>query len=250
MTDRIRSIFYNILFYGILTPGICILMMPALLFPRGATLWVATFYQRANYILEKYIMNLDYEVRGAHYIPEGGQFIAAIKHQSAYETMKLLFLFKDPTIILKRELLSIPIFGWFLKKLEVIDIDRSNREESMKSLLTGAQKMKENHRPIIIFPQGTRVKVDVPASEKPYKGGIIKLYNATDMPIVPVAVNTGVYWPRNSFWKKSGKVIIEVLPPIPPGIKDRDVLKMLEGQIEPASDRLVEEARQALAARS
>lgn len=247
MNDRIRSIIFNFLFYVILTPGVCIITMPALL-SRRATLAVARFYQRANYFLEKHVMNLDFEVRNAHLIPEGGQFIAAIKHQSAYETMKLLFLFEDPTIILKRELLRIPIFGWFLKKLEVIDIDRSNREDSLRSLREGAQKMKDNHRPIVIFPQGTRVSADATTKERPYKGGIMKLYSATNMPIIPIALNTGVYWPRNSFWKKSGKVIFEVLPSIPAGLDSGQVMKALEETIEPASKKLVEEARQVLKA--
>lgn len=249
MIDRIRSIIFNFLFYVILTPGICILLMPALLMPRGATLWVATLYQRSSYWLEKYVMGLDYEVRNAHYIPEGGQYLVAAKHQSAHETMKLLLLFKDPTIILKRELLSIPVFGWFLKRLEVIDIDRGNRDQSVNSLVTGAQRMKENKRPIVIFPQGTRVKVDATTAQKPYKGGIVKLYNATNMPILPMAINSGVYWPRNSFWKKSGTVVFEFLPLIPAGTDSTTILKTLEEQIETTSNRLAEEARLALAAK-
>lgn len=248
MIDKIRSVFFNILFYGVLTPAVCIFMMPALLMPRGATLWVARTYQVLAGYLERHVMNLQCEVRGYEHVPKDhGHYLVAAKHQSAYETMKLLTLFNDPTIILKKELLSLPIFGWFLKKLEVIAIDRSNREQSVSSLIDGAKKMQVNNRPIVIFPQGTRVAVDVDTNKKPYKGGIVKLYGATGLPIIPMALNTGLYWPRNAFWKKSGTVIIEFLPPIPPGQNEQNVMRQLEEQIEAASNRLVEEGRAALA---
>ena len=247
MTDKIRSIIYNILFYGVLTPAVCIFMMPALLFPRGATRWVAYTYQALNDALERHVMGLKCEIRGLEYLPADGQYIAASKHQSAYETMKLMLLFKDPTIILKRELLFLPIFGWFLSKLEVIAIDRSNREQSMSSLVDGAKRMKENNRPIVIYPQGTRVAVDATTAQKPYKGGILKLYTATNLPIVPVAINSGLYWPRNAFWKKSGTVVIEILPPIPAGLPPTEVMEKLETIIETASIRLAAEGRVALA---
>lgn len=244
----LRSILFNILFYGVWTPVICISMAPCLLLPRGFTVWVADFYQDGTYFLEKYILNLTYEVRGLEYRPARGEpYLAACKHYSAYETLKLYPLFGDPTIVLKRELLSLPLFGWFLKKLDVIAIDRGNRETAMSSLISGAQHMKEEKRPIVIFPQGTRVKVGASTKEKPYKGGIIKLYAATNLPILPLATNSGLYWPRNSFWKKSGKVIFEFLPPIEPGLPGADVMKILEERIESASNRLIEEGRKALA---
>lgn len=251
MTDKIRSIIFNILFYGFLTPAVCTLLLPALLFPRGAALWVAETYQRLSHLLEKYVMGLDYEVRGIEHVPTNtNAYLAAAKHYSAYETLKLFLLFRDPSIILKRELLSIPLFGWFLKKLDVIAIDRTNREKSMLSLIEGAKKTKDQNRPIVIFPQGTRVAVSDTTDKKPYKGGIAKVYGATNLPIIPVALNSGLYWPRNSFWKKSGKVIIEFLPPIDPGIPERDVLKVLEYKIETATQKLIEEGQQALASRA
>lgn len=250
MTDKIRSIIFNILFYGVLTPLFCICTAPSLLMPRKYVFRVAKWYQQLAYILELYVMNLKYEVRGYEHVPkDSGQYLVAAKHQSAYETMKLLILFNDPTIILKKSLLSLPIFGWFLQRIEVIAIDRSNREQSMSSLTKGAQKMQHDNRPIVIFPQGTRVNVDTTTSEKPYKGGIVKLYRATNMPIIPMAINSGLYWPRNAFWKKSGTVIIEFLPPIPAGLPESDVMKILEEQIETTSNRLIDEGRRALAER-
>ncbi|MFA5592287.1 MAG: lysophospholipid acyltransferase family protein [Micavibrio sp.] len=248
LITALRSILFNILFYGVWTPLVCLCMAPCLLFPRPFTVWVADFYQRGTYLLERFVLGLDYEIRGIENRPPHGQpYIAAAKHYSAYETLKLYRLFKDPTVVLKRELLWIPVFGWFLKKLDVIAIDRGNRESAMASLIAGAQRMRDDNRPIVIFPQGTRVPVDAATRQKPYKGGIVKLYVATSLPIVPVAMNSGLYWPRNAFWKKPGKVVFEFLPPIPPGLAPAEVMAALEERIETASNRLVEEGRQAIA---
>lgn len=243
----LRSLIFNILFYGIWTPLICISMAPCLLLPRGFTVWVATLYQDGPYYLAKYILGIDYELRGSEHRPANGAYLVASKHQSAYETLILYQLFGDPTIVLKKELLDIPLFGWFLKKLEVISIDRGNSAQAKISLQEGAQRMKEKNRPIVIYPQGTRVSVDANTAEKPYKGGISKLYGAVDLPILPVAINTGLYWPRNSFMKYPGKVIIEFLPLIPTGLPPESILKMLEQQIETASNKLVAEGRAAQA---
>jgi 1-acyl-sn-glycerol-3-phosphate acyltransferase len=247
MLDKVRSVIFNLLFYVVLTPGICILMCPTLLMPRRYAFKVARSYHWISYYLEKYVMGLDYEIRGRENIPSDTEsYLVAEKHYSAYETMKLYHFFYDPTIILKKELLSIPIFGWFLKKVDVIALDRGNREKALTSLIEGAQSMKAQNRPIVIFPQGTRVAIDATPKQKPYKGGIAKLYTTLNIPVLPIAHNSGLYWPRNSFWKKSGKVIFEVLPPIPTGLTGPELMAKLEEQIESASNRLVEEGRKSL----
>ena len=158
----IRSLFFNIFFYG-LTALMCVAFIPALLLSREHILKLTRFYEGCVYFLEKYIAGLDFEVRGKEYLPQGQSYIVAAKHQSAYETLKLHHLFGDPTIVLKRELLSLPLFGKFLKKLDVIPINRKNKEEAINSILEGAKRMKDQKRPIVIFPQGTRVGVQVPS---------------------------------------------------------------------------------------
>lgn len=243
----LRSILFNFFFYCVWSPIIVIGLAPCLLLPRGFAVWVAKLYQDGPYYLAKYILGIDYELRGGEHKPADGSYIVASKHQSAYETLLLYQLFGDPTIVLKKELLSIPVFGWFLQKLEVIAIDRGNSAQARESLFKGAQRMKQQRRPIIIYPQGTRVKPDESTAKKPYKGGVAKLYGAVDLPILPVALNTGLYWPRNSFWKYPGKVIIEFLPVIPAGLPPETILKRVEETIEPASVRLVAEGRAALA---
>ncbi len=242
--EKIRSLLFNVLFYGVWTPLVCTAGLPLLLFGRQWALRVARFYTDGVYVLEKYILGLDYEVRGMeHRPPAGTPYLVAAKHMSAYETIKIFRLFLDPTIILKRELLSLPLFGWYLRGLDVLAIDRGRSGQASASLLSGAKKMREQNRAIVIFPQGTRVAPDTTVQEKPYKAGIMKLYGELNLPILPVAMNSGVYWPRNSFWKKPGKVIFEFLPPIPPGVPSEDVMKMIEEQIETHSRALIDEAR-------
>lgn len=249
--DKVRSVIFNILFYGVLTPCYCILLLPALLFNRDIAMWVAESYQHIAYILQKYVLNLDYELRGLEYMPgDDRTYIIASKHYSAYETLHIFRLFRHPAVILKKELLSLPLFGWFLRKVEVIAVDRSRGSVAMATLLEGGRKVQAQKRPIVIFPQGTRVKVDATVEEKPYKAGFIKLYSELNIPIVPVAINSGLYWPRNSFWKKSGKVIIELLPHIQPGLSAQEAMKMVEKSIETASDKLIEEGRRALGERA
>lgn len=241
----IRSILFNLVFYGVWTPLVCIGMAPCLIFPRGFTVWVASMYQDGAYYLAKYILGIDYEVRGIEHRPDKGAYIVASKHQSAYETLLLYTLFGDPTIILKKELLSLPLFGWFLRKLDVIALDRGNSAEAKSSLVRGMQKMKELGRPIVIYPQGTRVSPDATPKEKPYKRGISRIYAQAGLPILPVAHNAGLYWPRNAFWKYPGKVIVEFLPMIPAGEAPEDIVQRLEDAIESASNKLAAEGRAA-----
>ena len=183
----LRSTLFNILFYG-WTAICCLFFIPVLLMPRSAVLAVTNFWLAGVGILEKYVMGLTHEVRGIEHLPTEGTYIIAAKHQSAYETLKLHDLFGDPTIVLKRELLKIPLFGTFLKKLDIIAINRGNKEEAIASIIEGAQRMSKQGRPILIFPQGTRVKITDTPEQKPYKGGIVKMYANTNLKIIPMAL--------------------------------------------------------------
>lgn len=238
----LRSLIFNVSFF-LMTATVCVILVPALLLPRKVTLYTVTFYLWLSTQVEKYIVGLTFEVRGREHLPKGTSYFAASKHQSTYETMKMFHLFGDPAIILKKELMRVPLWGWHAWKLKFIFIDRKDRGGSMASIIKGAQRIKASGRPIIIFPQGTRVRVNETAKDKPYKGGIIKMYEATNLPIVPLAMNTGLFWPRGSFLKYPGHVVFEFLPPIPPGLPGKEVLQMLEEQIETASIRLMHDSK-------
>lgn len=238
----IRSLIFNLIFYPY-TMLWCIILVPTLIMPRIVLLKLIEFYLATVYWIEVVVIGLNFDIRGVEYVPEKGPYLVAAKHQSAYETMKMFRLFKDPSIILKKELMRIPLWGWHAWKLDFIAIDRKDRERAMNSIIEGARRMKEQQRPVIIFPQGTRVRVEASAKDKPYKGGIVKMYEATNIPIVPLAMNSGLFWPRNSFIKRPGTVVFEFLPPIEPGLPDKKVMKALEERIEETSIRLMHEAK-------
>lgn len=238
----LRSLLFNIIFYT-LTVFTCIVLVPALALPRKVTLAGVTFYLYISALAEKYILGLNYELRGLEYLPKSGSYLAAVKHQSEYETLKLFTLFGDPAIILKKELMRIPLWGWHAWKLDFIAIDRKDREGAMASLMKGALRIKEQNRPIVIFPQGTRTRTHETTADKPYKGGVSKMYGATGLPVIPVAMNSGMFWPKNSFIKYPGTVVFEFLPPIEPGLPEKKVMQAIEERIETASIRLMHEAK-------
>lgn len=238
----IRSTLFNIFFFT-MTPLMALCALPTIWMPRERAMFIVHSWVKMVYALERLFLNLDYEVRGWEHVPQGTSFLVAAKHQSAYETMKLHILFGDPAIVLKRELLSIPLWGLFLAKIDPVAIDRGNREQAMKSLLAGVKHVQDQGRPIVIFPQGTRVKTDVTAAEKPYKGGIARMQAASGLPIVPMALNTGLFWPKNSLIKRPGKVIFQFYPAIPAGKQTETLIKDLETIIETGSNALNAESR-------
>lgn len=243
----IRSTLYNFCFFG-LTAVACVLCLPTLLMPRKAFMTVVHAFVFTNHLLERFILGLDFEVRGRKHLPPGACIIAA-KHQSAYETTKLHILFDDPAIILKRELLKIPLWGRYLAKSDVIAIDRSTPKSAIESIQSGARRVMEQSRQIVIFPQGTRVATHVTAKDRPYKIGVVRIQEATQLPIIPLAMNTGVFWPRNSWLKTPGRVVFEFLPPILPGETPDKILSNLQETLESRTDELMTEARAQIAAR-
>lgn len=198
-------------------------------------------WERHVYGLEKFILGLDYEIRGLENLPSEGPYLIAAKHQSPYETLKLHILFDRPAIVLKQELLNIPLFGAYLKKADLIAIDRSTPQEAIESIQRGAKQAAEDKRPIVIFPQGTRVDPFTGSSEKRYKIGIMRIQEATDLPIIPLALNCGLFWPRKGWLKHPGTAVFEFLPPITVKGDRSKSLKVLENTLEEASNRLRDE---------
>ena len=239
----LRSSLFNLCFYTIVAT-LCIILLPMLFMPRKIMMNVVYIIIHTTAFLEKHILELTYEIRGAEHLPEKPPYIVAAKHQSAYETFKLHLLFDNPAIILKKELLKIPLWGQYLKKSDVIAIDRSTPRTAIKSMKDGAKEVAAQNRPIIVFPQGTRVAPGVGTDEKPYKAGITRIQDATELPIIPMATNTGVFYPKGGWCKKPGRVVFEFLPAIEAskGRKSTEVIKQLEKTIEEKSNTLIEEA--------
>jgi 1-acyl-sn-glycerol-3-phosphate acyltransferase len=240
----LRAAFFNAAFtlWTVLI-GICAL--PVLAAPRRINARFDRFWVAVSLKLLAWIVGLTHEVRGAENLPSEPA-IVALKHQSAWDTLFLPILLKDPAIIAKRELLRIPIFGWYLWRGGVIAIDRKSAATALRQIVEGARKAKAEGRSIAIFPEGTRSAV---GGHLPYQPGIAALYSQLGLPIVPVALNSGLFWPRNSYMKKPGRVMVEILPPIPPGQDRRQVISELQSRIESATDRLVAEAMPALGGR-
>jgi len=220
-----------------------ILALPTLLMPARAVRTIARAWAKALLFGLKIFAGLGYEVRGA--VPRNGAFVAS-KHMSMWDTLALYVLLDKPTAVLKRELLSIPFYGWYVKKAGVIAIDRAGHASAMRKMVAEARSLAAAGRAILIFPEGTRKK---PGAAPDYKPGVAGLYGQLGLACHPVALNSGLYWTGpGGFLKKPGTVVVEFLPPIPPGLKRAEFMTALEGGIETATARLVAEGRTNLAA--
>lgn len=214
-----------------------ILYLPLLLAPRGAVGAAAGFWLRGVFVLLKAVCGLSFEVRGT--VPTGAALIAS-KHQSTLETFAFRLILDDPAVILKKELLRIPIFGWYLGKTGVIAIDRAAGTKALKAMVKGAEEAAAENRPVLIFPEGHRMDIGAPPE---YHTGIAMIYAGLGRACVPVALNSGLFWGRGSLAKRPGVVTIEFLDPIAPGLDRKTFMAELQTRIETATDRLVAEAR-------
>jgi 1-acyl-sn-glycerol-3-phosphate acyltransferase len=231
-----RSLLFNTLFF-VTTTLFVVIGSPFLVLPRSWAMAALRVHSRFELWLLRTIIGTKMEVRGVHNIPDGPCLVAS-KHQSAWETFALIPSFRDPTLLMKRELFWIPFHGWFSHKFGMIPVDRDKGPSALRRMLREARKRIEDGREIIIFPEGTR---RAPGAPPDYKTGIILLYDALGVPCVPVALNSGLFWPRRSVMRKPGTIIVEILDPIPPGLPKAEFLLRLETAIETASNRLLVE---------
>ena len=228
-----RSLLFNMLFFA-WTAVMFVLSLPALLLPAGAVWWLARIWVQGVVLLLRLVVGLSHEVRGRGHRPAGAALFAA-KHQSAWDTLIFALLLDRPAIVLKQELLNVPLFGWYMRKCRMIPVDRKGRAKALKQMSSAARDRAAAGRPILIFPEGTRV---APGQHRGYQPGVAALYGALDLPVVPVALNSGLFWGRRSFHKRPGRIVVEFLPPIPPGLDRREFMARLEAAIEGASGRL------------
>ena len=234
----VRSVIFNVAFYLNLA-AFLIAAMPTLLLPYRYLLGVARAWARSNLWLLRVICDVHADFRGLEKIPRGGLIVAS-KHQSIWETFALLPHVEDPIFIVKRELMWIPLFGWCLWKAQMIPVNRGARGPALAAMTERAKAEVGRGRQIIIFPEGTRR----PAGAEPrYKFGVAHLYAESGVPCVPVALNSGLFWPRRSFRRYPGTVVVQVCDPIAPGLDKTEFIARLQDTIETATAQLLEEGK-------
>ena len=235
----VRSISFAIAFYAT-TALFLVLGSWLLLGPRRWAMEGLRIHGLTCVWLLRAIAGTKLEVRGQEHLPEGAYLVVS-KHQSAWDTFGLVPLFRDPAIVLKDELKWIPFYGWFCVKFEHILVKRDKAAKALKSMIADARARAAQGREIVIFPEGTR---RAPGAPPDYKPGYVALYEGLELPCVPLALNSGLYWPRRSLLRHPGTIVVEFLEPIPAGLPRKEFRQVLEARLEAAADRLVAEGRQ------
>jgi 1-acyl-sn-glycerol-3-phosphate acyltransferase len=232
-----RSLLFNFAAYlNFLVQAV--LFSPVLVLPERCFWPVGRFWVRSTLWLHRTIIGTNSEVRGREHIPQGG-YIVASKHQSAWETLKLVELFPRPSFILKRQLLWVPLFGWYLMKARMVPVHRGKGSEALEAMTARAKRAIAEGRQIVIFPEGTRRP---PLAPPEYRYGVTRLYRDLDVQCLPVALNSGVFWPRRSITQHRGAIVMECLAPIAPGLPPERFTEVLKEKLEAATAALVEEA--------
>jgi len=232
-----RSLLFNALFYLNLLVQM-IVALPVLALPHRIHLAFIRSYCRTSLWLLRVVCGTRVAWRGLEKIPRGA-CIVACKHQSTWETFALYAAFDDPTYVLKRELMWIPLFGWHMRKAGLIAVDRGAGLAALSRMTTRARAELGRARQVVIFPEGTRRP---PGAEPAYKPGVAYLYAKAGVACVPIALNSGLFWPRRSLIRYPGTILVEVLDPIPPGLDSRTFLARLQTVVEEASTRLLQES--------
>jgi 1-acyl-sn-glycerol-3-phosphate acyltransferase len=231
-----RSLIFNALFYVNITIRM-IVALPTILLPYSFLHGVLRRYASSTLWFLRVVCGTKVEWRGREKLP-AGPCIVACKHQSLWETFALFMLLPDPTYVLKRELMWLPLFGWLATKARMIPIDRGSHTKALASMTAAARREAARGRQIVIFPEGTRRP---PGAKPRYLPGVAFLYAELGLPCVPIALNSGLFWPRRSLRRHPGTVLVQVLDAIPPGLEKREFLMRLQNATEQATARLVAE---------
>ena len=224
----IRSLLFNFFLYvGIIF--VFVIAIPALFLPTKITLLFGKFLGHYVVFIVKIFLSTKVEFKGIENIPKNEKYFVASAHQSMFETFALLSVLDYPVFILKKELLKIPLFGQYLKKIKSIEIVRdTTTKDNINFFDKVANIIKNEKRPLLIFPQGTRIKVD---ERVPFKKGVGRIYEALNISCVPIALNSGKVWPKHGIIKNPGKITVSFLEPIKPGLSRDDFIKNLETKI-------------------
>ncbi len=232
----LRSLIFNLLFYFSIVL-VFFLALPTLILPNKATLICGKILAFIIIFLIRFILGCKVVFSGLENLKKNEKFFVASAHQSLLETFILQAPLHFPVFVLKKELLKIPVFGWYLKKIDSIDIVRdTTTKENLNFFDKIKNQLNKSKRPLLIFPQGTRVNF---GEKAPFKKGAGRIYEALNLPCVPVALNTGKLWPKNSFLKYPTDIHISFLEPIKPGMQKNEFVKDLETKIYSAIDKIV-----------
>jgi 1-acyl-sn-glycerol-3-phosphate acyltransferase len=234
----IRSAVFNAGFYLSLLVHMAV-AIPSFFLPRQVLISIAKSWSHSMTWMLRVFCNIRVEYRGLDKIPKGPLLVAS-KHQSAFETIALLPLFRSPLFILKRELTWIPLFGLFLLKAQMIPVNRGQGVRTMSKMTELARERVRGDRQLIIFPEGTRRPV---GAEPRYKFGVAQVYVDCGVQCVPVALNSGLFWPRRTFLRYPGTIVVEFLDLIPPGLSRDEFLARASQVIETATEKLIAEGR-------
>lgn len=234
----LRSFFYNVAFYVNLIVLMILFTPIYFLLPRLKAWFVPKFWARSSLWLQRVIAGTKSEITGQENLPETS-FILAPKHQSLWDVLAFFPYLKDPLFILKRELMWIPLFGWYVAKMQMIPVNRGERAKALRAVVAATAREMKRNRQLIIYPEGTR---RAPGDEPAYKWGIAELYSKLNVPVVPVAHAAGLYWPRRKFMRYPGTIHARFLPPIPPGLDRKAFLERLIAETEAACDQMLVEA--------
>ena len=215
-----------------------ILFLPTLVLPRAAAMFGIRTYARVIGVGLRLICGISTEIRGREHIPPG-PVIYAGKHQCMYDVFIPFLVMKDPAIILKKELLWYPFLGWYALKAAMIPIDRAGTTKTLKHMVTEAKDRADHYRQIVIFPEGTRKAPGTPPEY--HAAGLSALAKAIEVPIVPVATNAGLCWPGRGVMRRPGRIVYEILPPIPAGLPRKELMARVEADLEAATEALVKE---------
>ncbi len=224
----LRSLFFNFLLFGGIAAA-CIIAFPLLFLKDKHMICAGKILSKYIVFLLKIFIDVKVDFKGTENLRKYEKYFVASAHQSMFETFALQTVVSGPVFILKKELINIPFFGWCLKKIGAISIVRDTAtKENLNFFDKILAKINMSERPLLIFPQGTRVAY----KERPaFKKGVARIYDTLKLPCVPVALNTGKVWPKNSFNKFPGRITISFLNPIEPGLKKEDFLNKLQSVI-------------------
>jgi 1-acyl-sn-glycerol-3-phosphate acyltransferase len=234
----LRSLAFLLVFY-VNTAVFLVCGSWLLLAPRRWAMQGLRLHGLASLWWLKVICGARLQVRGKEKLPAGACLVAA-KHQSAWDTFALIPVFRDPAMVMKAELGLIPLYGWFSHKFQHIFVRRESGPGALRAMIRDARDRATEGREIVIFPEGTRRP---PGASPDYKPGFVALYEGLELPCVPLALNSGLFWPRRSILRYPGTIVIEILDPIPPGLPRSEARALIQERIESACARLIAEAR-------